>query len=50
MIWRRAFDIAPPELEITDERFPANDPRYNHLATDVLPKTEVITLKKNLSA
>jgi len=27
-IWRRSYDIAPPPLEATDERHPANDSRY----------------------
>jgi 2,3-bisphosphoglycerate-dependent phosphoglycerate mutase len=40
-IWRRAYDIAPPALERTDERYAGNDERYKHLASDVLPLTEV---------
>jgi len=40
LIWRRSFDIAPPELEDTDERFPGNDPRYAMLDPQVLPRTE----------
>ncbi len=40
-IWRRAYDIAPPALEPTDERHAGNDSRYHHLAPDVLPLTEV---------
>lgn len=40
-IWRRAYDIAPPALESTDERHAGNDARYQHLANDVLPLTEV---------
>ncbi len=27
-IWRRSYDIPPPELDLGDERHPANDPRY----------------------
>jgi 2,3-bisphosphoglycerate-dependent phosphoglycerate mutase len=27
-IWRRSYDIPPPELDGDDERHPANDPRY----------------------
>ncbi len=27
-IWRRSYDIPPPELDADDERHPANDPRY----------------------
>ena len=40
-IWRRAYDIAPPKLEKTDERYAGFDKRYKHLAEDVLPLTEV---------
>ncbi len=38
--WRRSYDIPPPPLEPTDERHPAQDPRYKNLAPDVLPATE----------
>ncbi len=37
-IWRRSFDIAPPELKVTDERFPGNDPQYAMLDPHVLPQ------------
>ncbi|CAG9322174.1 unnamed protein product [Blepharisma stoltei] len=40
LIWRRSYDIPPPELQVDDERFPGNDPRYAFLPKDVLPKTE----------
>lgn len=39
-IWRRAFDIAPPELEESDPRFPGHDRRYAGLTKDQLPRTE----------
>jgi len=44
LIWRRSFDIPPPELEEDDERHPKNDPRYATLPLDVLPKTESLKL------
>lgn len=44
LIWRRSYDIPPPELELTDERHPRNDPRYAHLPDDVLPQTESLKL------
>jgi 2,3-bisphosphoglycerate-dependent phosphoglycerate mutase len=28
LIWRRSYDVRPPELEVTDERHPKNDARY----------------------
>lgn len=41
-IWRRAYDVAPPPLELTDERFPGNDPRYAKLGSSALPLTECL--------
>lgn len=41
-IWRRSYDIRPPALEINDERYPGNDPRYKKLAKDELPLTECL--------
>jgi 2,3-bisphosphoglycerate-dependent phosphoglycerate mutase len=45
-IWRRSYDIPPPELEPTDESHPAHDPRYAGI--DNLPATEslAITLER----
>jgi 2,3-bisphosphoglycerate-dependent phosphoglycerate mutase len=40
-IWRRAYSISPPPLELTDSRYPGLDPRYQKLPVDVLPVTEV---------
>jgi 2,3-bisphosphoglycerate-dependent phosphoglycerate mutase len=44
LIWRRSYDIPPPELEETDERHPRNDPRYADLDPKVLPCTESLKL------
>jgi len=41
-IWRRSYDTQPPALEITDERYPGNDPRYKELTEDELPLTECL--------
>ncbi|HEX7499776.1 MAG TPA: 2,3-diphosphoglycerate-dependent phosphoglycerate mutase [Polyangia bacterium] len=43
-IWRRSYDIPPPPLEKTDERFPGNDPqkRYADLKPAELPATECL--------
>ena len=45
-IWRRSYDIPPPELEIDDERHPSHDARYAGI--DSLPATEslAITLER----
>jgi len=37
-IWRRSYDIPPPELDIDDELHPAHDPRYAGI--EGLPATE----------
>jgi len=39
-IWRRSYDIPPPELPDGDERLPQNDPRYAGEDPSNLPKTE----------
>ena len=39
-LWRRSAEIRPPELDINDPRYPGNDPKYQDLTIDELPKTE----------
>ncbi len=41
-IWRRSYDIPPPELEQSDERHPGHDPRYAGI--DGLPATESLAI------
>lgn len=41
-IWRRSYDIRPPALETTDERYPGFDPRYTSLQKDELPTCECL--------
>jgi len=41
-IWRRSYDIQPPALSETDERFPGRDPRYKNLTKEQLPLTECL--------
>jgi 2,3-bisphosphoglycerate-dependent phosphoglycerate mutase len=41
-IWRRSYDIRPPALEQSDERYPGRDPRYKDLAPAELPLTECL--------
>jgi 2,3-bisphosphoglycerate-dependent phosphoglycerate mutase len=41
-IWRRSYDIPPPELDRDDERHPHNDPRYSELPPDLIPATECL--------
>lgn len=41
-IWRRSYDIPPPALEKTDERYPGKDPLYKDLKPNELPLTECL--------
>lgn len=40
LIWRRSYDVPPPSLEKTDERYPGNDPRYKDLDEKDIPLAE----------
>jgi len=40
--WRRSYDIKPPPLEKTDERYPAYDRRYRKLGDRDVPLTECL--------
>ncbi|MFO7447682.1 MAG: 2,3-diphosphoglycerate-dependent phosphoglycerate mutase [Ignavibacteriaceae bacterium] len=42
LIWRRSYDVPPPVLEKTDERYPGHDPRYKNLKESELPVTECL--------
>ncbi|MBU2536629.1 MAG: 2,3-diphosphoglycerate-dependent phosphoglycerate mutase [Chloroflexota bacterium] len=42
LIWRRSYDIRPPSLEKTDERYPGNDPIYRDLDEKDIPLTECL--------
>jgi len=39
-IWRRSYDIPPPELTRDDERHSGRDPRYANLRPEAVPLTE----------
>ena len=41
-IWRRAYDIAPPALDVNDDRYPGKDPRYSDLTQEQIPLTECL--------
>lgn len=41
-IWRRSYDVPPPELTLEDPRHPGHDPRYAGLTPAELPKTECL--------
>ncbi|TAN42252.1 MAG: 2,3-diphosphoglycerate-dependent phosphoglycerate mutase [Nitrospirae bacterium] len=40
LIWRRSYDIPPPALEKSDDRYPGKDMRYKDLSDEELPLTE----------
>lgn len=40
LVWRRSYDVPPPALEKTDERYPGNDPRYKDLDEKDIPLNE----------
>ena len=39
-IWRRSYDIPPPQLSVDDERYSGRDPRYGDLGREEIPLTE----------
>ena len=42
LVWRRSYDIPPPALEKSDERWPGHDARYADLTEAQLPLTECL--------
>jgi 2,3-bisphosphoglycerate-dependent phosphoglycerate mutase len=42
LLWRRSYDVRPPALEKTDERYPGKDPRYRDLNKNEVPATECL--------
>ncbi|QCI24375.1 2,3-diphosphoglycerate-dependent phosphoglycerate mutase [Buchnera aphidicola (Muscaphis stroyani)] len=44
MLWRRSVEVLPPQINITDDRFPGNDIRYSHLKIDEIPLGESLYL------
>ncbi len=42
LIWRRSYDVPPPALDKSDERWPGHDRRYASLATDEIPLSECL--------
>jgi 2,3-bisphosphoglycerate-dependent phosphoglycerate mutase len=41
-LWRRSYDVRPPDLESSDERHPSHDPRYASLPPELLPSAECL--------
>ncbi len=42
MLWRRSYDVPPPEIEVGSEWDVSNDPRYRHLTSGIVPRTECL--------
>jgi len=42
LLWRRAYDVRPPTLELNDPRHPVHDRRYSELAQEDVPGTECL--------
>jgi 2,3-bisphosphoglycerate-dependent phosphoglycerate mutase len=41
-VWRRSYDVRPPDLDRSDERHPSHDRRYASLPPEVLPSAECL--------
>jgi 2,3-bisphosphoglycerate-dependent phosphoglycerate mutase len=41
-IWRRSYDVRPPQLSLDDQRQPRFDPRYRQMSRKDLPLTECL--------
>lgn len=39
-LWRRAYDVAPPPVDLSSPYHPANDPHYAGVPSELLPATE----------
>ncbi|KAL3790727.1 hypothetical protein ACHAWO_013546 [Cyclotella atomus] len=47
LVWRRSYDIPPPECDESSEHYPGNDPRYANVDKADLPKTESLKLTED---
>jgi 2,3-bisphosphoglycerate-dependent phosphoglycerate mutase len=41
-VWRRSYDVRPPDLKPSDERHPGHDARYAELPPELLPSAECL--------
>jgi 2,3-bisphosphoglycerate-dependent phosphoglycerate mutase len=44
LIWRRSYDIPPPDIDEDSEYYPGNDPMYKDVPKEDLPKAESLKL------
>eukprot|EP00520_Triparma_pacifica_P002183 CAMPEP_0118643830 /NCGR_PEP_ID=MMETSP0785-20121206/6601_1 /TAXON_ID=91992 /ORGANISM="Bolidomonas pacifica, Strain CCMP 1866" /LENGTH=304 /DNA_ID=CAMNT_0006535521 /DNA_START=272 /DNA_END=1183 /DNA_ORIENTATION=+ len=47
LVWRRSYDIPPPELGRESEHWPGNDGKYDSVDRDLLPTTESLKLTED---
>jgi len=40
LVWRRGYDVRPPALEVSDDRYPGTDPRYRDMSKNDIPVCE----------
>jgi 2,3-bisphosphoglycerate-dependent phosphoglycerate mutase len=41
-VWRRSYDVRPPDMKVSDEHHPSHDPRYADLPPELLPSAECL--------
>jgi 2,3-bisphosphoglycerate-dependent phosphoglycerate mutase len=41
-VWRRSYDVRPPDLDPSDERHPSHDRRYAGMPPELLPSAECL--------
>jgi 2,3-bisphosphoglycerate-dependent phosphoglycerate mutase len=44
LVWRRSYDIPPPDIDEDSEYFPGNDPMYANVPKEDLPRSESLKL------
>jgi 2,3-bisphosphoglycerate-dependent phosphoglycerate mutase len=42
LLWRRSYDVRPPELDVNDKRHPFNELKYSKIDKELLPATECL--------
>lgn len=42
--WRRSYDVAPPQVTVSDPRYPAHDERYRTIPADRIPAGESLAM------
>jgi 2,3-bisphosphoglycerate-dependent phosphoglycerate mutase len=47
LVWRRSYDIPPPECDLDSEYYPANDAMYANVDKSLLPRTESLKLTED---